>query len=136
MARTSGKDAFISWDGDDMSGESNSWTLNIENDVFDVTSFGDAAKASVEGKYGWTVDVEAFFDVSTLKWDVSLFGDLGAGAKAMTLAHVGTTPSSGGTVIYSGSAFIETFSDEAPVDGAVTVSATFRGTGALTRATS
>ena len=129
--RVSGKDGEIFYNGQDMSGESNSFTINVENDNFEVTSFGDAAKTFVEGKYGWTVEIEAFFDSASNKWGTQLFTNLGAGAKAMTIGPEGTAVA--GDEFWTGSAFVTSFNEETPVDGAITISATLQGSGALVR---
>lgn len=130
MARISGREGSIFFDGQDMSGESNSFTLNVENDNSETTSFSDGAKTFVEGKYGWTVDVEAFYDQLDNKWFDQLFDNLGQGAKAMTIAPEGTA---GTDFFYTGNAFITSFETETPVDGVVTLSASFQGSGTLSR---
>lgn len=128
MARVAGKDGFISLNGQDMSGESNSFTITIESDTFEVTAFSDAAKTHVEGKYGWSVDFEAFYDNSDNKWADLLVDQLGQGALLGTFAPEGTAAD-----YYSGNVFRETWDIETPVDGAITVSGTLRGSGALTK---
>jgi predicted secreted protein len=132
MVRVSGKDAEVFYNAQDLSGQSNRFTLNVENDNFDVTSFSDAAKTFVEGNYGWSIDLATFWigDDGASDAEKLLVANLGGGAKAMTVAPEGTTSNT----LYSGNVFITSFSVESPVDGAVTLSASFQGSGALTRA--
>ncbi len=132
MASTSGKNAYVSFSGTDISGESNNWRLTVDQDLLDSTVFTDAAKTAVEGDYGWTVEVRSFFNRGTAQLEGLLNSAIAAGNKAMTLGPEGTTAT---YTKYSGTVKLRTYTLEAPVAGIVTLTATFQGDGALTRGT-
>lgn len=132
MARISGKNARIEAVSLDLSGESNSFTLNLDNDLIDVTAFADTSKEFVEGDYGWSVDITSFFIQGAAELEASLISAIGAGEAAATVAPQGTTS---GNTHWNGNALVESWSIDNPVDGAVVLNMTLRGNGDLTRGT-
>lgn len=131
MARVSGRDGEVYFDSQDLSGESNNFELRVEQDTHEVTAFSDSAKTFVEGDYTWTVDFAAFYSGGANTSEAKLHAALSAGTKAMTLGPEGTATV--GDVFYNGDVFVSSFAIRTPVDGAITVSAQFQGSGALTR---
>lgn len=107
--------------------EVTNWTLDIEADMLDSTSFdSNGWRQFIAGLKQWSGSFEA-------KWKVS--GDT-TGQKALQDALLGGTVLSikldvNGTNNYSGSALVSTQSIETPVDDIVNSNFDYQGTGAL-----
>ena len=132
MARISGKNARIEALGLNLSGESNTFTLNVDNDLIDVTAFADTSKEFVEGDLGWSIDFTTFFDQGAANLEGTLIGAIGAGEDAATVAPQGNMS---GNTHWNGNALIESWSMDNPVEGAVVLNMTLRGNGNLVRGT-
>lgn len=61
-AEVHGKDARIYVNTWDISGYANSWSLSIDRDVAETTTFSDSAKTFLGGDVTWTLNVTSFFD--------------------------------------------------------------------------
>ena len=132
MARISGKNARIEALGLNLSGESNTFTLNTDNDLIGVSAFGDSSKEFVEGDYGWSIDFTSFFNQGAANLEGTLIAKLGAGEDAATVAPQGNTS---GNTHFNGNVLVESWSIDTPVEGAAVINMTLRGNGDLTRGT-
>lgn len=94
------------------------WSLSYNADALETTDFSDSGNRTyIAGLKGWTATVEA-------NWDSSNSAEPGDSA-SLTLDVDGTHN-------YSGTAILTGMSISQAVDGVVTVTYEFQGTGALT----
>jgi len=95
-----------------------SWTLNWDAEVHDITDFGDGTVRTFKGGLTtWTATAECQLDAA----NVAEPGD----SATLTL-------SVDGTIDYEGTAILTNMSVSTPVDGIVTTSYSFQGSGTLT----
>ena len=124
MARIAGKICQIQADAVAILGIT-TWTLDIAGDVPDVTGMDSSgARAFIAGLTGWSGNFEAHMDATDAK-------AIGAGGLRPG-ATVVIKPFISATQFYTGSTIITGISPKVAVDGDVTWSVTFQGTGALT----
>lgn len=130
MAAISGKEGLVYYDGGTVARISD-WSLDINTDMHDVTSFSTDAvqwRTYLAGLSGWSGSINGFFDepASTGQSDMQ--------AKMLTPTTGGLrlyTNEAGGDY-YSGSVFLQRQSVGANVAGdPVSVSWDFQGTGTL-----
>ncbi|MDP2950163.1 MAG: hypothetical protein Q8P22_11565, partial [Chloroflexota bacterium] len=76
MARLHPKDADIYLDELDFSGVMNGVDISIDNPLADVTAYADVHGVFVEGKPGFTIDVNGLWSPSTPAYDSEIFTDL------------------------------------------------------------
>lgn len=127
MTRYHGKDGRIQIDHYDLSGLANSWTLNTNRDVAEVTAFADTAKEFVVGDYGCDVAWTSFFDTGTAGWDETEFGYI---VSTNQDRYVGLFPYgyTAGSVAYElPEAIVNTDSRAAPVADAITLDGSAQG---------
>jgi len=129
MARITGKDGYIKLNTVDLSGDSNQITLNITPHVEDVTAFSDTADYYAEGKYGWTIDFNAYYDSTAAHADATLWGCLGSGAVAVEYG-----PGGSGGIKYTGNVIMSDFSVDTNATGGAAISASLQGVDTLSRA--
>lgn len=132
MAKIHGKNAQFQINSVDLEEDGNSITLDVSVDVSEVTSFEDTYKEFVEGVAEFSLSVDLFWNSAASKNDVTLQALIGGGSVTFEFGPEGGT---GGNIKYSGSVIMTSYSPAASVSGPVTASATFQGTGALTRGT-
>ena len=113
MARVHGKDVDVAFDSVQLEDETKSVTLNFEVPPADTTSFADASQTALAGKPKIGLSIDGFLDPAAGAGDITIFGELGAVAKAWDFEPDGTTG-------YNGYAIVTGYSITAPVDGAVT----------------
>ena len=93
-----------------------SWSLEVNCDALDVTSFADGGeRCFIRGLRGWTATVEGFLDTTAV--DPTDVGDTAA-----LKLYVNSTN------YYTGSAILTGISPTAAVDGAETCTYSFQGT--------
>jgi len=96
-----------------------SWTLDYTVEMLDTTDFGDSGKRTfIAGLSGWSGSFEGYKDAAPLPIGISV---------ALTLKETATAGQ-----VWSGSAFITAVHSTVAVDGIVTYSYDFQGTGELT----
>lgn len=132
MGKIHGKNADIWFGATALETDANTITLTISPDVAEVTSFGDMAKTNVEGLYGWTLDLDAFWNSAAGANDAILYQMIGGGGGEMKLFPQGSAAS---RIFYWGTVILNSYSPETSVDGPVTCTASFTGNGALSRGT-
>ena len=98
------------------------WTCDLVGDVLEVTDYSDSGhRTFIAGLDGWTASVE-------LNWDAANTVDVGDSA-TLTLTIVD------GTTHYAGTALVTGISISSNVDGVVTATISFQGSGACTLTT-
>lgn len=137
MARISGRNCYaaassLASGSINLSGRSNTFTLNITSEEVDVTSFGAAYRERVaDALKDWGVEVSGFWDGAASNLDAFLNEILAA----CCVIVVGPGGSATSSIKYSGCAILQDYSIEGAVEGAVTYSATFQAASVLNRAT-
>jgi len=120
MAHVSGKAGQVS-NGSEITGIK-SWTLDYNVDMLETTDFGNAGvKTFIAGGSGWSGSFEGFKDGAPEAIGASVtltFYEVAAGTN------------------WTGTGFLTGVSASASIDGIVSYSYTFQGTGALTPAAS
>jgi hypothetical protein len=129
VARVAAKNAEIYMNEHNLSGRSNSIELSVDNDLFDVTAFGDSAKEYIEGLYAWTLDINAFLDCDDDEIDENLFAEIAAGGAHLGYAPIGTGTK--GNRVYEMTGMVRGQPRPIAVAGAQLVACTFEGTGSL-----
>ena len=123
MAEIAGYGGGMAWGTDMISDDTHnvsSWSLTLEADLPEVTTFTDAGwRTYIKGLKGWTASVEAFVD----------------GTNEVTVAEVGSDATLAlyvnATKYYSGTAFLRSFNPTVNVDGVATQTLEFTGSGSL-----
>lgn len=125
MAFVHGKDSTISIDATDISAYSDSTSLNKIKDLFETTTFGSDDKTFIDGLREHDVSLGG-------KWDATCDAVMDGADDGASVAF--SYSPDGGTTTYSGNCFISNYTIDSPVGGGVTWSATFKPTGAVSRA--
>lgn len=133
MAKFAAKAANLTVNSVALEDDLKSITLDIKQEVPEVTSLADAGPRRVTGNYDWSEDVDGFGDFASGQSDATLFGLLGAGPTASDFDPTGTAAGANNPH-YTGSIVLESYSIKASVGGAVEISAKMPGASALTRA--
>lgn len=129
-------DAEIIINAVDLSDHVLSVTVNYNGEIEDETAMGDTSRVRLSGLIDWSFDITFKQDFDAASVDDTLFTLVGAAAVAISAmanktAGVGVTNPK-----FSGNAILETYQ---PLAGAVgelsKVTASFKSSGALTRAT-
>ena len=100
-----------------------SWTLDINCDALEITDEADSgSRTYIRGLKGWTGTAEGYFDSAQSSYvcHTNVGGSLNLALKI------------DGSSYYYGAARLTAFNPSAPVDGVITVSYAFQGSGALT----
>ena len=124
MATHHGKEGVVKT-GSDVTGEVTAFTIETTGDVVEDTSLSDSAKTFVAGRTSFSGSVEAHFDETDTSQEAMVVGT----SLAFTLLPEGNTS---GDASYTGSGIITGMSISNTLDGVVSRSVTFQGTGALT----
>lgn len=97
MARLHPKDADIYLDEIEFSGVMNSVDISIENPLAEVTAYADVHSVFVEGKPGFTIDVNGLWSPSSPAYDSEIFADLTSQTRQLGIyPETPTTPGSRG----------------------------------------
>lgn len=127
-----GKNMYISLNSQDVSGQSNSVSLELEKDIPDTTPFGSDWDLNTEGLKRWTGEVTVFYNEETNEGaEEAIAAWEGTSHVALTIAPKGN---SSGNEEWSGNVRIQTVSTEATPQGVTMLTASFTGNGALARA--
>ena len=129
-------DAYISVNSVVLDDHAMSVGLSINNAELDTTAMGDTWETAIGGMKSWSLSVEFQQDFANSNVDATISAMLGTvvaiEVRPTSDAVGGTNPKWTGNILVSG--------DYTPVGGSqgdlATVSVTWKGTGALTRATS
>jgi predicted secreted protein len=108
-------------------GLATSCTLTLNTDMRDTSNKGSAGfKAVLPGQKNWTISTEGLYNPSTTNSFITLYSAWLAGT-ALTLTWKNSTQD----YYWSGTAYITSLSQNAPLEGNVTWSVSFQGTGAI-----
>jgi TP901-1 family phage major tail protein len=131
MAKINGTD-FLVYSDNVAVGASTSCTLNVSANLFDVTSKDSAGWAEkLPGLRSWSIDVEGLYDpAQTL--DAEELYDMLDTRDEVTVKFSTTEV---GATYYTGKAYVTSLKISAPMEDAVTITATFEGTADLNKAT-
>ena len=124
MATHHGKEGVVKT-GSNVTGEVTAFTLETTGDVVEDTALTDSAKTFIAGRTSFSGSVEAHFDETDTSQETMIVGT----SLAFTLLPEGNTS---GDASYTGSGIITGMSISNTLDGVVSRSVTFQGTGALT----
>jgi hypothetical protein len=130
-----GHNWYISFDGTDISGQSNSCSLTGTMPENDITSFGsDWEEYSGDGVKGWSVSATVFHsEGASAPSDILEDAWFAGGTHEVILSPAGNNS---GDKKYTGNAMVSEFGMEAGVgDGPIMVSVTLKGSGPLTPGT-
>lgn len=107
----------------------NSWSLDIEADMLEVTALGDEWKKHLLGLKEWSASAEGFFNVHVDQTGQKALQDAFLSGETVTLKFKVNSAN-----YYTGSAYISSISIEDPVDDTVSISFEVQGTGPLSYA--
>ena len=113
--------------------DGNSVTLTWSNDIAEARAFGGTSAEKFEGVPDWNWEFAGFYHTAASQIDEHLY-NIAACVSSSTTACIAFGGSTAGCPMWYGDCILEEYSIEAPADGVVTVTATFAGDGALTRA--
>jgi len=124
MATHHGKEGVVKT-GANVTGEVTAFTLETTGDVVEDTSLSDSAKTFLAGRTSFSGSVECHFDETDTSQEEMVVGS----SLTFTLLPEGNTS---GDASYSGSGIVTGMSISNTLDGVISRSVTFQGTGALT----
>lgn len=131
MASHTGVDGVLKYDSNAVA-ELSSWTLDINQEPVESTALGQSSRSYKPGITNWSGSAECFWDESDTAQSQIDTDMATVTTKTLELYPEGTTS---GDTYFSGTVIIESISRNAAVNGMVTASFTFRGTGGLTKTT-
>jgi hypothetical protein len=132
VARLTAKSASLLVDEFDFSGVSNSMTLNFAETPAEVTSFADTDSTFVQGKAGFTFDVNGLWSTASPAYDGEMFTDLTATARRVGIYPGGLTTSNVG---YEGATLISASPRVSTVGDTIACNVTWQGASAPFRST-
>jgi hypothetical protein len=123
-----------------LTGRANDVTLSIDNPTADITGFGSAATSFLTGQYSWKLDAKGFCDAGTAgtlnpdgAFSTAIMGQSGTGGMGSILFLPEGTAT--GRPIWRGAVYVSTYSVNANLGGGVAWTASFQGSGTVTRTT-
>jgi predicted secreted protein len=132
MAAVAGKKGVVNYDGGTVA-TLNNWTLDLSNDMLDVTSFTTSApqwRSFIAGLSSWTGNCSGLFDgASTGQKDLIL------NSITPTTATVILEMDQAGGGKFSGGCFLSGMSPSVAIDGTVDIGWDIQGTGSLSYTT-
>ena len=131
MASHTGVDGVLKYDSNAVA-ELSSWTLDINQEPVESTALGQSSRSYKPGITNWSGSAECFWDESDTAQSQIDTDMATVTTKTLELYPEGTTS---GDTYFSGTVIIESISRNAAVNGMVTASFTFRGSGGLTKTT-
>ncbi len=136
MGKVASRNLNVSVAGVAIEDELNSASLDIKQEVPDVTALADAGPRRVVGNYDYSASLEGYADFAAGQGDGTLFGLVGASAaKAFAFEPTGNVVGPGDPHYDSADMLLESYSIKAAVGAPVTYSATLQGNAELQRAT-
>lgn len=135
MARIHGDNADLTINSVALEDELDQIDLEVGQRLAEVTAMADVGEEFVEGKYGWSLEAAGSADFAASQGDATIFGLIGGGEVAAGYEPTGATAGTDDPN-YDGNVLLERYRISSRVNQAARYQATFRGNGALTRATS
>lgn len=133
MARIHAQAANFTFNSVAIEDELNQIDMAVDVDMPEITSFADAGKAFVEGKYGHMFEVKGAADFAASQGDATIFGAIGTGAKTAIYDPVGGGTASSTNPLYTASCYVKSYKLHSGVAAEVKYEATFQGSGLLDR---
>ena len=133
MAAITGKSGTVSYAGGSVA-RINSWSLDVDTNMHDVTSFTTDAVAwreFVDGITGWSGSIDGIFDPTSTGQNDMIVATLAPTTGAIVFELDKTA---GGS--FTGSVFLTSLSAGSDIDGTADMSWSVQGTGALSYSTS
>ena len=127
MAAHKGSEGLVTAGGSTI-GQLTGYTLDESAEVIDQTILSSTSKVNVAGTLGFSGSVDLLYDET----DAPQMTLVAGSSIAFVFLPEGSTS---GDVNFSGTGIVDSVSYSAAVDGNVTSTASFQGTGALTRGT-
>ena len=115
--------------------DGNSVTLTWTNDIAELRAFGAAALEKLEGVPDWGWEFTGYYHTTASQID-EILGNIATCVSSSTAACIafgGAGATEVGCPVWYGNCILAEYAVEAPSDGPVTVTATFAGSGALSR---
>ena len=129
-------DAFVSWDGVDLSDHVRSVTFSYSSELQDDTAMGDTTRSRKGGLLDWSVDIEFYADEASAKVQATLFPDMGTVLTVIVRAD-NTAGVSATNPNYTGSGILESIPLVSGSVGEMAMAPIrIQAAGALSRATS
>ena len=128
MAAVAGKKGTVTYSGGSVA-TVNNWSLDLTNDMLDVTSFTTSApqwREFIDGLSGWSGDISGIFDSASTGQNDLIVNSITPTTAAVILEMDQTA---GGK--FNGSVFLSGMSPGVAIDGTADISWTLQGTGAL-----
>ena len=125
MATVTGREGAVTIGGTDIT-EITSWSLDLTRDVIESTVMGDSARSYVPGLVSFSGSFDFMLDADAPPAQTAV--DLDGSALSFGFEAVADDASA----TYTGSGLVTGKSVSAEIEGMVTVSVTFQGTGAIT----
>ena len=126
---------FVSIDGNDVSANVKSVTINYASEILDKSAMSDTSRERIAGLKDWSMDFEFNQNFAASGLDSILFPLVGTSIPVIVRPDAGSVSTSNPN--YTGAAFLENYN---PIEGAHgelgTSKITMPGNGALSRATS
>lgn len=132
MARIPGNDTNFSFDSVAIEDELNSIEMTVDNNLPEVTAFGDTAAEFVEGLYNASLTGGGAADFLASQGDATIFGQIGSGEAAFDLDPTGTAVDASHPH-YTGNALVKSYRISCEVGGAVTYGVDLQVNGAVSR---
>ncbi len=129
MATVTGREGAVTIGGTDIT-EVTSWSLDLTRDVVESTVMNDTARSYVPGLVSFSGSFDFMLDAEAPSAQTGVDLD-----SASELAFTFEAVKDDATATYSGNGLVTGKSISVEIEGMVTVSVTFQGTGAITEPT-
>jgi hypothetical protein len=134
MARIHAQAANFTFNSVAIEDELNKIDMSVDVDTPEVTAFADTGKAFVVGKYDWKHETAGSADFAASQGDATLFAAIAAATGyTTTFDPVGGVTPSATNPVYTGTTYVKSYKLSSAVADAVKYTATFQGSGTLTR---
>lgn len=130
MARIHAKSVLHLVDEHDFSGVSNQAQIDISGNHGDVTAYADVDQTFLEGKPGWSANIQGLFSTASPNYDGEMFIDLTTTDRRVGLYPGGATDGNFG---YEGASKISESPRVANPGSAIALNVNWRGDGPLAR---
>jgi len=134
MAKQPAKNVNISVNSVAIEDDVDSFSLNVEQETPEVTSFADAGPRRVVGNYDYGLEVSGKADFASGQSDATLFGLVGSTGVAMAVDPTGASAGPNDPNYDSTLMVLSSYEITAAVGGAVSFTSQLEGAAALSRA--
>ena len=135
MARIAGKNADFSYNSVAIEDELNTLEMSVDNNLPEVTAFGDDGAEFVEGLPNSSFSLSGSADFAASQGDATIFTQIGSGEAAYIYQPTGGAAGANDPN-YTGNALVSKYTITSDVSGSASYSATLQANGKPTRAVS